>query len=78
MKHAMMNIGVRPTFNGNDLTMEVHIFNFNDDIYDKNIAVYFIHRVRAEQKFKNTEELVSQLKEDERLIKEQFEKEIEE
>ena len=33
LKHAMMNIGTRPTFNGTQQTLEVHILNFNDDIY---------------------------------------------
>ena len=76
-KQAMMNIGVRPTFDGDNVSLEVHIFDFDDDIYDRNVAVYFIHRLRSEHKFKNTGDLVIQLKEDERLIKEQFEKDLE-
>ncbi len=72
-----MNIGVRPTFDGDNVSLEVHIFDFDDDIYDRNVVVYFIHRLRSEHKFKNTGDLVIQLKEDERLIKEQFEKDLE-
>ena len=51
LKHAMMNIGTRPTFNGTQQTQEVHILNFNDDIYGKMISVAFVHKQRNERQF---------------------------
>lgn len=77
MKHAMMNIGTRPTFNGDKTTLEVNIFNFDEDIYGKKVSVSFFHRLRSEKKFNNIDELVKQLREDEISVKKQFKKDIE-
>lgn len=64
---AMANIGYRPTFNGNDLTVEVHIFNFTQDIYGKIIMVSFIERIRDEIKFPNVYLMINQLNKDQQL-----------
>ncbi len=74
-KHGMMNVGTRPTFNGKQLTLETHIFNFEDDIYDQFLLVGFVKRIRGEQKFGSPEELAEQLSEDERSVLALFEKE---
>jgi riboflavin kinase/FMN adenylyltransferase len=59
---GMLNIGHNPTFGSNSTrTMEVNIFDFNQNIYQKNIRVYFKARIRDEKKFNSPEELVSQL-----------------
>ena len=76
-KRGMMNIGTRPTFNGKQLTLETHIFNFDGDIYDQLLLVSFVKRIRGEQKFDSPEDLAAQLKEDENTILEIFEKEAE-
>lgn len=78
LKHAMMNIGTRPTFNGTQQTLEVHILNFNDDIYGKMISVAFVHKLRNERQFPSKEALSEQLVKDAQMVKEQFEKDIEE
>lgn len=78
LKHAMMNIGTRPTFNGTEQTMEVHILNFNDDIYGKMISVAFVHKLRNEKTFPSKEALTEQLRKDAQMVEEQFEKDIEE
>ncbi len=61
---GMMNIGVRPTFDGSTKTLEVHIFEFDQSIYGKTIQVRFIGRLRDERKFKSVEELIDRLKRD--------------
>jgi len=61
---AMMNIGKRPTFDGEDITMEVHIFDFDADIYGKEVQTQFVQRLRDEKKFSGIGELKDQLKED--------------
>lgn len=71
---AMMNIGKRPTFDGKQRTLEVHIFDFEGDLYGKQIAVSFAHFVRYERYFSSAEELKRQIKKDEVSIKELFEK----
>lgn len=59
---GMMNIGYRPTFNSaSELTLEVHIFYFNENIYEKDISVRFIDRLRDEKKFGSIEDLRNQL-----------------
>jgi len=54
---AVANIGRRPTFNGSDVTLEVHIFDFNKQIYDEFIEVYFVDQIRKEIKFNSPFEL---------------------
>jgi riboflavin kinase / FMN adenylyltransferase len=63
MFKGMLNIGFRPTLemNADHRTIEVNIFNFDRDIYQKEITVYFHHRIRSEQKFGSIEELKAQL-----------------
>jgi riboflavin kinase/FMN adenylyltransferase len=65
MYGGMMNIGVRPTFEGDDLpTIEVHIFDFDRDIYGYQIQIRFIDRLRNEKKFSGIDELTDQLAKD--------------
>lgn len=59
---GMMNIGQRPTFDGNHQTLEVNLFDFDADIYGKSLQVRFIERIRDEKKFNNVAELIDQLK----------------
>jgi len=66
---GMMNIGYRPTFDGDHKTMEVHLFNFNKNIYGKEVQVRFVERIRDEQKFKNMEELKEQLYRDQKMAR---------
>ncbi len=61
---GMMNIGFRPTIDGKKQIMEIHFFDFNGDLYGKSIPVYFLERLRDEQKFPSLEALQNQLKKD--------------
>ena len=63
-KHGMMNIGMRPTFDGHKRTLEVHIFRLNEDLYGQLLMVSFIERLREEQRFDNVEDLIHQLQHD--------------
>ena len=62
--YGMGNIGWRPTVGINGLVTEVHIFNFDADIYGKEIIIYFIDRIRDEKRFANLDELKIQLEKD--------------
>lgn len=64
--NGMMNIGNRPTFEGVDQSIEVHLFDFDDDIYAEDVHVEFVSRLRDERKFSGKDALISQLMEDER------------
>ena len=61
---GMMNIGTRPTFNGDHQTLEVHLFNFDQDLYDQQLAVSFVSRLREERRFDSREALRTQLQKD--------------
>ena len=59
--YGMMNIGNRPTLNGKNQTLEVNIFNFNDNLYGKTLAIFFLKKIRNEIKFDSVEKLSNQL-----------------
>lgn len=61
---GMMNIGERPTFDKTKLSIEVHILDFNTDIYGKEIQVQFVERIRDELAFSGKNELIEQLHRD--------------
>lgn len=62
---AMLNIGVRPTVAGNlAQTIEVHVLDFDGDLYDQALTIQFIARLRDEQKFGGLDELKAQLAQD--------------
>ena len=61
---GMMNIGVRPTINGDNRTIEVHFFDFNADVYDQEISVELLYFLRDEEKFNSVNDLKIQLVKD--------------
>ena len=61
---GITSVGNNPTVNGKELTIETYILDFNKYIYDKEIQIYFIDRIRDEMKFNGIEELICQLKKD--------------
>ena len=66
---GMLNIGNRPTLNENDNeTIEVNIFNFDDDIYNKEIQIEFYEKIRNEEKFEELSVLKKQLEIDKQQV----------
>lgn len=64
---GMLSVGTNPTVNGDTLTVEVYILDFNEDIYDKEITVKFRDFLHEEIKFEGLEKLIERLDEDKRL-----------
>jgi riboflavin kinase / FMN adenylyltransferase len=62
--NGMANIGIRPTLDQHELTIEVNIFEFNRDIYGQELVVHFIDRIRDEEKFNTLDELKGQIAKD--------------
>ena len=62
--YGMMNIGYRPTVKGKHKTIEIHFFDFNKNLYDKNIQIDVLKFLRDEQKFDSVEVLKKQLQKD--------------
>lgn len=63
--YGMMNIGKRPTVDGKHQTIEVHFFDFNQDLYEQSLTVELLYFLRDEHKFDSVEHLISQLHKDE-------------
>jgi riboflavin kinase/FMN adenylyltransferase len=63
--HAVANLGVRPTIAGvPKLSLEVHVLDFNGDLYDKHVHVEFLHKIRDEMKFDGLDALKAQIAKD--------------
>ena len=61
---GVANIGVRPTFGGDALVLEVHLFDFDDEIYGHEMQINFIGRIREERRFASVDDLVAQIARD--------------
>ena len=61
---AIANLGYRPTFNQKKILLEVHIFNFSGNLYNKYLSVEFIKFIRKEKKFNNVNQLRKQIQSD--------------
>lgn len=64
MVYGMMNIGYNPTVNGKEETIEINFFDFEGNLYDKEIQVLLLHRLRDERKFESLDALKAQLSKD--------------
>ncbi len=65
---GLLNIGTRPTIDGNTQTIETHLIDFNKDIYDEKITLYIKKRLRDEIKFSSITELQQQIEIDRKLL----------
>lgn len=64
IREGVANIGRRPTFNKDDVTLEVHLFDFSGDLYGQVVSVELVDFIRPERKFAGIEELKNQIAED--------------
>ena len=66
---GIANLGYRPTFNQKEILLEVHIFNFSKNLYNKSLTIDFIDFIRKEKRFKNINQLKKQINLDIRKAK---------
>ena len=66
---GIANLGYRPTFNQKKILLEVHLFNFSGNLYNKYLSVEFLKFIRKEKKFKNVNQLKTQIKSDLNIAK---------
>ena len=66
---AIANLGYRPTFNQKKILLEVHIFNFSGNLYNKYLSIEFTKFIRKEKKFKDANQLRKQIKIDLKIAK---------
>ena len=69
---AMMNIGTNPTFSGNYISNEVHLIDWDGNLYKKEIEIFFIERIRDEKKFNSIQDLSIQLQNDKNFVLKKF------
>jgi riboflavin kinase/FMN adenylyltransferase len=69
---GMMSVGVNPTFEGHPYTIEVNYLDWDGDLYDKQLKIVILDRIRDEAKFESLDALVEQLKDDERCTRNFF------
>ena len=69
MFDGVLNMGTRPTFDGEKFQIETHLFDFEKVIYGKKIEISFIEKIRAEQRFPSPEMLVNRIKQDVTIAK---------
>jgi len=69
---GITNVGYNPTVNGNKLSIETHLLDFNKDIYDQYFKLHFIDRIRDEKKFANIELLKMQIQKDKEFVEQQI------
>lgn len=69
---GMMNIGINPTVGGQHQTIEIHYFDFNEDLYGQKITVSVLELIRSEQKFESIDHLKEQLEKDKKTALEYF------
>ena len=73
--NAVANLGVRPTIAGvPKMSLEVHVIDFNADLYGHHVHVEFFQKIRNEQKFENLEALKLQIEKDVQAAKDYFKK----
>jgi riboflavin kinase / FMN adenylyltransferase len=74
LKEGMLYVGTRPTLNFSELSIEINIFNFSEEIYDYAIRFNVLKKIRDELVFDTTAELIKQIKKDQDEIMEFFKK----
>jgi riboflavin kinase/FMN adenylyltransferase len=66
---GIANLGYRPTFNQKKILLEVYIFNFSGNLYNKQLTIDFVNFIRKEKKFKNIKQLKKQINLDLKIAK---------
>ena len=66
---AIANLGYRPTFKQKKILLEVHIFNFSGNLYNKYLSIEFTRFIRKEKKFKHVNQLRKQIQSDLKIAK---------
>ncbi|NOQ94896.1 MAG: bifunctional riboflavin kinase/FAD synthetase [Methylophaga sp.] len=71
---GVANVGIRPTVGADKALLEVHLFDFNREIYGEHVQVHFLYKLRNEQKFANLDSLIAQIQQDCEHAKDYFAK----
>lgn len=67
--NGMLYVGTRPTLKMSETTIEIHLFDFNEQVYNAHITFEIVEKIREERAFQSTEQLVNQIHQDYENIK---------
>lgn len=70
--YSVTNVGIKPTFGSHETSIETYILNYSGCLYNKEVTLSFLERIRDEKKFQAKEDLILQIKDDEKIAKEIF------
>ena len=70
--NGMLYVGTRPTLDLQETTIEIHILDFHEDIYDRQISFQILHKIRDEIRFENVDGLIEQLHRDREMVNKFF------
>lgn len=70
--NGVANIGIRPTIGGDKALLEVHLFDFKREIYGEHVQVFFLHKIRDEQRFDSLDHLITQIHQDAEQARQYF------
>jgi len=70
--NGMLYVGTRPTFDLHETTIEIHLFDYNESIYEQQISFQIFHKIRDEVHFSDTNKLIEQLHQDKKMVYEYF------
>jgi riboflavin kinase/FMN adenylyltransferase len=73
---GVANVGVRPTVGADKALLEVHLFDFNREIYGEHVQIHFLHKLRDEKKFDGLPSLIEQIQLDTQQAKRYFSQEL--
>ena len=66
--NGMLYVGTRPTLNMQETSIEIHVFDFEEDIYNQQISFQILHKIRDEIRFESTAKLIEQLHQDKEMV----------
>ncbi len=72
--NSVSNVGVKPTVGGNELSIETHVLDFDDNLYNREIKIEFLKKIREEEKFSTIDELKIRISKDVEIAREYFSK----
>jgi riboflavin kinase/FMN adenylyltransferase len=70
--NGMLYVGTRPTLNLQEITIEIHVLDYDKNIYNEQISFQILHKIRDEIKFETPEHLIAQLHQDREMVYEYF------
>jgi len=70
--NGMLYVGTRPTFDLSEITVEIHLLDYNENLYDRQVNFQILQKIRNEIHFENADQLIKQLHQDKEMVYKYF------